>query len=191
MGSWERPKVMAVMILLLFTVLILSIHDINRLSIGLGVASAFPPSPSRIIDMNCLASTHKHTYPFSAFFLSNFVKADDANDSIIGTPLFGDRFESLEDSVSDKTWLEALKEREEQLRQGIGKRYITRTQKGFLNVHEKPGDPYDIENIVNQLTEGEIVTSIASQEGNWVCHDKGGWSISKYEGFTWLEPIEE
>ena len=39
------------------------------------------------------------------------------------------------DDESDSL-LRALKERQIELKNGIGKRYITRTQKGFLNVHE-------------------------------------------------------
>jgi hypothetical protein len=60
-----------------------------------------------------------------------------SNDDEIGVP-FGDTLDIPEtDSVGDKIFMSALKQREEELRQGIGKRYITRTQKGFLNVHEK------------------------------------------------------
>ena len=38
---------------------------------------------------------------------------------------------------SDDSLLRALKQRQEEVEKGIGKRYITRTQKGFLNVHEQ------------------------------------------------------
>jgi hypothetical protein len=44
---------------------------------------------------------------------------------------------------------------------------------------------------VNQLSEGDIVTSIGPKDGDWVFHDRGGWSISKYEGFTWQEPLDD
>lgn len=53
------------------------------------------------------------------------------------------------------------------------------------------GDPFNCDNIVNQLQEGDIVTSIAPNRGPWICHDKGGWSISIYSAFRFLEPLDE
>jgi hypothetical protein len=41
------------------------------------------------------------------------------------------------DVLSDSDFFKALEGRKEELRDGIGKRYITRTQRGFLNVHEE------------------------------------------------------
>lgn len=102
------------------------------------------------------------------------------------------RSEKGEDYVSDdKSIFEALDRRKKDINAGIGRRYITRTQKGFLNVHEnyKQG-PYCLENIAGQLTEGQIVTSIAKHK-DWLHHDGGGWSIIKYEGFTFLELLDE
>mmetsp|Transcript_18639 Transcript_18639/g.27624 ORF Transcript_18639/g.27624 Transcript_18639/m.27624 type:complete len:144 (+) Transcript_18639:1-432(+) len=96
-----------------------------------------------------------------------------------------------EETITDDFILKSLKDRQKAISHGIGRRYITRTQKGFLNVHSKPTDPYDVENIVSQLTEDQIVTSTGSSKGDWIPHDAGGWSISKFGGFTWLEPIEE
>ena len=87
--------------------------------------------------------------------------------------------------------LQSLEARQKALSLGIGKRYVTRTQKGFLNVHYEPTDPFDTANIVGQLEEGQIVTSTGPARGLWIPHDGGGWSVSKYSGFTWLEPIEE
>jgi hypothetical protein len=95
-------------------------------------------------------------------------------------------------SVSqDADLLASLGRRQKALQLGIGKRFVTRTQKGFLNVHYEPTDPYDTNNIVRQLQEGEIVTSTGPKRGFWIPHDRGGWSIAKFGGFTWLEPIEE
>mmetsp|Transcript_3817 Transcript_3817/g.5738 ORF Transcript_3817/g.5738 Transcript_3817/m.5738 type:complete len:151 (-) Transcript_3817:160-612(-) len=85
----------------------------------------------------------------------------------------------------------ALKIRQDQLKKGIGKRYIVRTQQGFLNVHSESTNPFALDNIVGQLAEGDVVTSIDAYEGDWVCHDKGGWSIASFRNFTWLEPIDE
>jgi hypothetical protein len=94
-------------------------------------------------------------------------------------------------TTEDASLLQSLKYRQEALKHGIGKRYVTRTQKGFLNVHYEPSDPYNTSNIVNQLEEGQIVRSTGPPRGAWVPHDAGGWSIAKFGGFTWLEPIEE
>ena len=74
---------------------------------------------------------------------------------------------------------------------GIGKRYVCRTQKGFLNVHREPGNPYDTSNIASQLRDGQIVTSTGPNRGSWIQHDGGGWSISVYGEFVWLERIKE
>jgi hypothetical protein len=86
----------------------------------------------------------------------------------------------------------ALAERVAALQDGIGKRYVCRTQRGFLNVHREPGDPYDTSNIVNQLVDGQIVTSTSpKQKHGWIQHDAGGWSVTVYGGFVWLEPLSE
>jgi len=95
------------------------------------------------------------------------------------------------DAVDDSSIIKSFQQRQKALQQGIGKRYVTRTQKGFLNIHYEPTDPHDIDNVVGQLEEGQIVTSTGPTRGFWVPHDAGGWSISKYGGFTWLEPIDE
>lgn len=89
--------------------------------------------------------------------------------------------------------LASLNQRIYELNVGIGKRYIVRVQKrGFLNVHSEPFDPFDVNNVVGKLKEGQIVKSMKPNEGDWVYHDGqgGGWSIAKFNGFTWLEPID-
>mmetsp|Transcript_24071 Transcript_24071/g.33637 ORF Transcript_24071/g.33637 Transcript_24071/m.33637 type:complete len:214 (+) Transcript_24071:108-749(+) len=91
----------------------------------------------------------------------------------------------------DSSLLNSLRARQEELAVGIGKRYITRTQKGFLNIHSDPqSGPYAVDNIVGQLTESQIVTSIGKFE-EWIQHDAGGWSIAEFGGFVWLQPIDE
>uniref|UniRef100_A0A7S3L334 SH3 domain-containing protein n=1 Tax=Amphora coffeiformis TaxID=265554 RepID=A0A7S3L334_9STRA len=86
---------------------------------------------------------------------------------------------------------EALQDRLAEMEQGIGKRYVCRTQRGFLNIHKEPGDPYNTHNIVGQLREGDIVMSMGPNRGAWVRHDGGGWSISIFGGFTWLEELHD
>lgn len=104
-------------------------------------------------------------------------------------PLLGE--ESV--SVDSKSLLESLRERKEALENGIGKRYVCRTQKGFLNVHKEPGDPFNTMNIVSQIQDGDIVISQGPPRGvgAWIPHDHGGWSVSMYNGFQFLEPLEE
>lgn len=107
--------------------------------------------------------------------------------------LFGSGADSdlSNDLPSDDQISSLLNRKIKELNLGIGKRYITRTQRGFLNVHYEPSDPYMVENVVNQLSDGQIVTATGPKRGIWIPHDGGGWSVSKYEGFTWLEPIDE
>mmetsp|Transcript_26225 Transcript_26225/g.72007 ORF Transcript_26225/g.72007 Transcript_26225/m.72007 type:complete len:181 (-) Transcript_26225:1845-2387(-) len=103
----------------------------------------------------------------------------------------GNDLELSDDFPSDEQISSLLNRKIKELDLGIGKRYITRTQRGFLNVHYEPSDPYMVENVVNQLSDGQIVTATGPKRGIWIPHDGGGWSVSKYEGFTWLEPIDE
>ena len=96
---------------------------------------------------------------------------------------------------------DALAVRLTALDQGIGKRYLCRTQKGWLNVHQEPGDPYNTHNVIGQLRQGQVVTSIGPPRGAWIRHDGGGgdddgetgggWSISIFGGFTWLEELQD
>jgi hypothetical protein len=84
-----------------------------------------------------------------------------------------------------------LAKRKDELRRGIGKRFVVRTQKGFLNVHRTfEGGPYRTDNIVRQLEDGDVVTSVDRIQ-DWIKHDAGGWSIAKFGEFVWLEPIDE
>lgn len=97
---------------------------------------------------------------------------------------------SIPNDDDDINIFKSLEKRKKELTEGIGKRYVTRTQRGFLNVHSEPTDPFDTSNIVGQLVDGDIVVS-TTKNGPWIQHSGGGWSISIYEGFTWLQPIEE
>lgn len=86
---------------------------------------------------------------------------------------------------------QSLRQRLRNVEDGIGKRFVCRTQKGFLNVHMEPGNPYDTSNIVGSLSDGQIVTSTGPPRGAWIKHDHGGWSISVLGGFVWLEALNE
>ena len=98
--------------------------------------------------------------------------------------------EGLRDAQDSLLFVD-LQSRIEQLKSGIGKRYQTRTQRGFLNVHNDTSCPFATHNILGQLVEGEVVTSIAPKEGDWIKHSGGGWSISKFGGWQWLVPLED
>lgn len=85
-----------------------------------------------------------------------------------------------------------LKDRRMKIHDGVGKRYMVRTgSKKSLNVHLEPSSAFATDNIVNQLTDGQIVRSTGPTRGIWIPHDGGGWSVSDHQGFTWLEPIDE
>merc|ERR1712224_1114287 len=99
----------------------------------------------------------------------------------------GDDLNHNRNFPSDDQISSSLNRKVKELELGIGKRYIIRTQRGFLNVHYEPSDPYMSENVVNQLSDGQIVTATGPKRGIWVPHDGGGWSVCKYGGFTWLE----
>lgn len=103
----------------------------------------------------------------------------------------GDNLDEVRNYPSDDDISNSLERKVRELDLGIGKRYIIRTQQGFLNVHYEPSDPYMLENVVNQLSDGQIVTATGPKRGIWIPHDGGGWSVCKYGGFTWLEPIDE
>lgn len=84
-----------------------------------------------------------------------------------------------------------LKDRRMAIHDGVGKRYIVRTGQFCLNVHLEPCSALATDNIVNQLTDGQIVRSTGPTRGIWIPHDGGGWSVSDYQGHTLLEPIDE
>jgi len=69
------------------------------------------------------------------------------------------------------------------------RRYLVQTQRGFLNVHSEPGDPYRSDNVVGRLFEGDIVVGL-EEKGDWLLHDAGGWSVRIYGGFEWLKRLE-
>lgn len=103
----------------------------------------------------------------------------------------GGRTETETSNDSVESLHKLLAERQDELRRGIGKRFVVRTQKGFLNVHRSfEGGPYRTDNIVRRLEDGDVVTSIDRIQ-DWIKHDAGGWSIAKFEGFVWLQPIDE
>lgn len=84
----------------------------------------------------------------------------------------------------------ALQERKEELKRGIGKRFVVRTQRGFLNVHSCMSlGPFATDNIVTKLRDGDIITS-KNIIGSWIQHEQG-WSIARFEGFVFLQPVEE
>eukprot|EP00980_Cylindrotheca_fusiformis_P006851 scaffold1434_cov107-Cylindrotheca_fusiformis.AAC.1 len=101
--------------------------------------------------------------------------------------------------MADSELHKSLQERRMALHDGVGKRYKVRIPPevrqqsggGFLNVHLEPTDAFDTENVVAQLKEGQVVTSIGQTRGIWVPHDAGGWSVANFQGFDWLEPLDE
>ena len=105
-------------------------------------------------------------------------------------PILGESC-SAESTKQNASLYDSLRSRQNELNNGIGKRYICRTQRGFLNVHKEPGDPFNVDNVVNQLQEGDIVTSMEPPRDGWIRHDSGGWSIAVYNGFTWLEELKD
>ena len=107
--------------------------------------------------------------------------------SVEDMPQLGEEYGGLS---FDASIFESLKQRQNELDLGIGKRYICRTRQGFLNVHKEPSEPFNPYNIVGQLTEGDIVTSIGPPRGGWIRHEQG-WSIAVYNGFKWLEELKE
>lgn len=93
-------------------------------------------------------------------------------------------------SELDQTLISKLRQRAKAVEEGAGKLFRVRTQVGFLNVHSEPGDPHRTDNVVAQVTEGEIVQSTGPPSGDWEQHSGGGWSVRSYGGFVWLEPID-
>ena len=84
----------------------------------------------------------------------------------------------------------ALSRRRAAIDGGAGRRYrVVALQPGFLNVHSSPGDPWCTDNVVLQLPDGAVIQSTAEQ-GDWVHHDAGGWSIREYDGHQFLVPVE-
>ena len=86
--------------------------------------------------------------------------------------------------------LDSLKARKAAVEEGAGRFYrVNALAPGFLNVHSTPGDPWRTDNVVCQLQDGAVVESMR-EEGVWINHDGGGWSIRVYEGHNFLVPME-
>lgn len=137
---------------------------------------------------------------FAAFsFCSGFVQRPVMTTSV-GAVLFLFDNEQQEQCIGDSyadaatdcsSIFERLNERKLQLTKGVGKRYVVQTKKGFLNVYKDPKKgPFCTDNIVGKLEEGHIVTSTGEPFGIWIQHDGGGWSVSQFEEFKWLKPLE-
>lgn len=89
---------------------------------------------------------------------------------------------------------DSLSRRQDELRRGIGRRYLVVTQKGFLNVHSScthADGPFAIDNIVGRLQDGQIVTSVSPPVDEWIEHDQGGWSVGEFMGHRFLVPLSD
>ena len=81
-----------------------------------------------------------------------------------------------------------LRKRADEL--GAAKKYRVDAPRGFLNVHAEPGDPWRLDNVVEQLDHGTVVTAVEESNG-WVRHDMGGWSIREHGGHAFLVPLDD
>ena len=81
-----------------------------------------------------------------------------------------------------------LRKRADEL--GGAKKYRVDAPRGFLNVHSEPDDPFRLDNVVEQLDHGTVVTAVEERDG-WVRHDMGGWSIREHGGHAFLVPIDD
>ena len=135
---------------------------------------------------SCCSAFHSRDRAIRSPRTTSCYLVDDDQEIIFGSSGVLDTTKSSYSSL-----MQSLQKRQEALKQGVGKRYVTRTQLGFLNVHYEPTNPHDTDNVVGRLQQGQIVTSTGPMRGFWIPHDGGGWSISKFGGFTWLEPIDE
>ena len=70
------------------------------------------------------------------------------------------------------------------------KKYRVDAPRGFLNVHDAPGDPWRLDNVVEQLDHGTVVTAVEESNG-WVRHDMGGWSIKTHGDHAFLVPLDD
>lgn len=87
-----------------------------------------------------------------------------------------------------KAFYADLRKRADEL--GAAKKYRVDAPRGFLNVHDEPGDPWRLDNVVEQLDHGVVVTATEEKDG-WVRHDRGGWSIKSHGGHDLLVPLDE
>jgi hypothetical protein len=81
-----------------------------------------------------------------------------------------------------------LRKRADEL--GGAKKYRVDAPRGFLNVHSEPDDPWRLDNVVEQLDHGLVVTAVEESNG-WVRHDMGGWSIKAHGGHAFLVPLDD
>ena len=81
-----------------------------------------------------------------------------------------------------------LRKRADEL--GGAKKYRVDAPRGFLNVHSEPDDPWRLDNVVEQLDHGTVVTAVEERDG-WVRHDMGGWSIREHGGHAFLVPLDD
>ena len=81
-----------------------------------------------------------------------------------------------------------LRKRADEL--GGAKKYRVDAPRGFLNVHAEPDDPFRLDNVVEQLDHGTVVTAVEESNG-WVRHDMGGWSIREHGGHAFLVPLDD
>ena len=93
-------------------------------------------------------------------------------------------------TAEESALLDSLKQRVAAVEDGAGRFYrVNALAPGFLNVHSTPGDPWRTDNVVCQLQDGAVVESLR-EEGVWINHDGGGWSIRVYEGHAFLVLVE-
>ena len=70
---------------------------------------------------------------------------------------------ALDVELSDEVLARSLRQRHEELAKRP-RQYVVRTQRGFLNVHREPGDPFRGDNVVARLYEGDVVTGFEEKE---------------------------
>ena len=94
-------------------------------------------------------------------------------------------------TAEESALLDSLKQRVAAVEDGAGRFYrVNALAPGFLNVHSAPDDPWRTDNVVCQLQHGAVVESLR-EEGVWINHDGGGWSIRVYDGHDFLVLVEE
>ena len=101
----------------------------------------------------------------------------------------GEPQETSVESTGSDSMHAALRKRAEEVNAGAGRRYRVATVVGFLNVHSTNDSPWRTDNVVHQLRDNQVVES-TREEGAWVCHDGGGWSVREHGGHQFLVPLE-
>ena len=151
-----------------------------------------PQAPSTFFQFPSIQ--HHRLAQFSLSVVENNKEDEQLTEDFPDYLIAGDKKKEGDITVVDDSLLSKdLQARRDQLKNGIGRRYKARTQRGFLNVHNDTSSPFSTRNIIGQLAEGQVVTSIGPNEGDWVNHDAfgGGWSISNFGGWQWLIPLED